>query len=153
MKMGIGSLCASFGKALDIKFQHAERTALERDEQVLARFFSPSREKTYRAWEPFPVESSEPGDYLAITNRRLLWITERTPNGHERDGSILRSAPLGSVVDVSIHHTGRNWGVISRLKGGISWCVPLPLERSGDAAAFAQRALSVVDGLSCEDKE
>jgi hypothetical protein len=147
MKMGIGSSCLSFGKALDIKFQHAERTALQPDEQILARFFSPSREKTYRASE---LLSRAPGDYLAITNRRLLWITERTRNGHEWDGTILQSAPLGSVVDVSVHHTGRNWGVISRLQDGVSWCLPLALEESGDAAAFAQRALSVIDGLSFE---
>jgi hypothetical protein len=148
MKMGIGSPCASFGKALDIKFQHAEQAALERDEQVLARFFSPSYEKKYRAWGLFPAESREGGDYIAVTNFRLFWITERTQNCRESDGSILRYAPLGNVLDVAVHHTGRNWGVICRLKGGTSWCVPLPAEQSGDAAAFADRALSVLNSSS-----
>jgi len=146
--MEIGSPCISFGKALDIKFQDAERAALERGEQVLARFFSPSYEKKYRAWGLFPVDSREDGDYIAVTNRRLFWITERNQNCPEHDGSILRYAPLGNVVDVSVHHTGRNWGVICRLKSGTSWCVPLPAGQSGDAAAFADRALSVVNSFS-----
>jgi hypothetical protein len=148
MKMGIASRCMSFGKALDIKFEHAERTTLEREEQVLARFFSPSYEKKYRAWELFPVKSREGGDYIAVTNLRLFWITERNQNCPERAESILRYAPLANVVDVSVHHTGRNWGVICRFRGGTCWCVPLPAEQSGDAAAFADEALSVVKSFS-----
>jgi len=148
--MGIGSLCMSFGKALDIKFQDAERAALERDEQILARFYSPSYEKQYGVWGLFSEESCEAGDYIAVTNLRLFWITRRSQNTPQLDGSTLRYAPLANVVDISVHHTGRNWGVICRIKGGTSWCVPLPGEQSGDAVAFAARALSVVDSLSFE---
>ena len=148
--MGIGSLCMSFGKALDIKFQDAERAALERDEQILARFYSPSYEKQYGVWGLFSEESCEAGDYIAVTNLRLFWITRRSQKTPQLDGSTLRYAPLGNVVDVSVHHTGRNWGGICRIKGGTSWCVPLPGEQSGDAVAFAARALSVVDSLSFE---
>ncbi len=54
--------------------------ALDRDERVLNRFFNPAREKSHRVWGIFPAESHVPGDYLAVTNRRLLWITERNQN-------------------------------------------------------------------------
>ena len=150
MKMEIGSPCMSFGKALDIKFQDAERAALERDEQILARFYSPSYEKQYGAWGLFSEESCEAGDYIAVTNLRLFWITKRSQDTPQLDGSTLRYAPLGNVVDVSVHHTGRNWGGICRIKGGTSWCVPLPAEQSGNAAAFATRALSVITSRSFE---
>ncbi len=49
MNMEIGPPCVSFGKALDIKFQDAERAALERDEQISVRFYGPSYEKQYGA--------------------------------------------------------------------------------------------------------
>lgn len=138
------SACVSFGGALDIKFRNAELAALECDEWVWARFFNPTREKRYRVWGLFRVESHEPGDYLAVTNRRLLWITERNRDCYERYGSILRSAPLGNVADVSVDHVGRNCRVVFRLRSGTSWCVLLPADQSGAGTAFADRALSVI---------
>jgi hypothetical protein len=59
----------------------------------------------------------------------------------------LRSAPLGNVIDVSVRHTGLNCGVVCRLKPGPCRCVPSPEEQSGDAATFADRALSMVNSF------
>jgi hypothetical protein len=139
--------CVSFGGALDIKFQNAELAALDRDERVLIRFFNPTREKRRRVWGLFPIESHEPADYLAVTNRRVLWITERNRNAYARYGSIVRSAPLGNIIDVSVDGAGPECCVVCRFKGGASWDLMLPADQSGAAAAFADRALSVISLL------
>jgi hypothetical protein len=131
-----GSPCLSFGGDLDIKFQNAELAALGRDERVLHRFFNPTREKRYRVWGLFPVESHEPGDYLAVTNRRLLWITERSRNSYARYGSIARSAPLGNVADIAVDRAGCGCRVVCRFKDGASWNVALPADQWDAAAAF-----------------
>jgi hypothetical protein len=139
-----GSPCSSFGGALDIKFQNAELAALDRDERVLIRFFNPTRETERRAWGLFPVDSHQPGDYLAITNRRLLWITERNRDRYARYGSIVKWAVLGNVADLLVEGAGRSCRLVCRFKSGASWDVPLPADQSDAAAAFASKAVSVI---------
>jgi hypothetical protein len=139
-----GSSCVSFGDALDIKFQNAEQAALDRDERVLTRFFNPTREKPRRGWGLFRVDSHEPGDYLAITNRRLLWITERNRDSYARYGSLVRWAAVRNVVDVSVDSSGQNCRIFCRFKSGASWDVRLPVDQSDAAAAFARQASSVM---------
>jgi hypothetical protein len=135
---------ASFGQELDLKFHNAESAALYPDERFLVRFFIKTRSTHARAWGTFPTHCHEPGDYLAITQRRILWITERNRAFYERYGSILRFAPLKNLTDVFVHHSGRNSGIICRLKGGNLWCIPLPAEAADSAFAFADQALSII---------
>ena len=139
--------CVSFGGALDIKFQNAELAALDRHERVLIRFFNPTRETGRRAWGIFPVDSHEPGDYLAITNRRLIWITERNRDRYARYGTIVKWAVLGNVADVSVDAAGHSCRVVCRFKSGASWEVPLPADQSDAAVAFAGKAVSVIRSL------
>lgn len=138
---------ASVGSELDIKFQNAELRALIRDERVLVRFFSPTRQTRSRAWGILPIQSHDPADYMAVTNRRLLWITERNRGCYDPYGSILRSAPLGNVVDLSVHHTGRNGGIVCRLGNGASWCIPLATDRVDDGMAFVDHARARIGSL------
>ena len=136
--------CESFGSTLEIKFQNAERAALEREERVLARFFNPGRTRKHRAWGLFRVESREPGDYLAVTDRRLLWITDGYRGYSERYGSILRSAPLGNVIAISIDLAGVGREIVCRLKCGSSWRIPLPANQHSAGASFVERALPCI---------
>ena len=136
--------CESFGSTPEIKFQNAERAALEREERVLARFFNPGRTRKHRAWRLFRVESREPGDYLAVTDRRLLWITDRYRDYSERYGSILRSAPLGNVIAISIDLAGVGREIVCRLKCGSSWRIPLPADQHSAGASFTERALPCI---------
>ena len=45
-----------------------------------------------------------PGDLLAITSRRILWITDRKRNGESRElyGSTARYAPVAKVDKISL---------------------------------------------------
>jgi len=135
---------ASFGQELDLKFHNAESAALYPDERVLARFFSQTCSAHVRAWGTLPSHCQGPGDYLAITQGRILWITDRNRGCYERYGSILRFAPLKNLTEVFVHYSGRNIGIICRLKGGNRWCIPLPVEAADNAFAFADQALSVI---------
>jgi hypothetical protein len=62
-----------------------------------------------------------PGDLLAVTSKRILWITDRNPTarGHDVYGSIACYAPIGYVRGISLDtrslliafQTGRSWSV------------------------------------------
>jgi hypothetical protein len=143
--------CLSFGEPLDIKFRNAEASALYSDERILTRLFHPVREIRHRSWGLFPVESHEPSDYLAVTNRRFLWITDRNRGAYERYGSILKSAPLDSVIHVSSDHSVGSYSVVCQFKDAASWCIPLPTDRSDGGAAFVERARSLL--LSRADRK
>lgn len=135
---------ASFGQELDLKFVNAKSAALYPGERVLARFFCQTRSMHLRAWRTFPTHCHEPGDYLAITQRRILWITDRNRGCYERYASILRLAALTNLTEVFVHNSGRNSGIICRLRGGNRWCIPLPAEAADSAFAFADQALSII---------
>ncbi|HVN06085.1 MAG TPA: hypothetical protein VMT86_16805 [Bryobacteraceae bacterium] len=74
--------CVPAGSALSIKFRNAESAALDPDEHLVARFFHT------------PAKVGLPADYVGITNRRLIWITDRNRGRCERFGWIVRWAPL-----------------------------------------------------------
>jgi hypothetical protein len=134
----------SSGPELDLKFHNAEVAALCAGEGVLVRFFSPACSVESRTWAGSTSKCNEPGDYLAITERRLLWITERHRGSYERYGSILRFAPLKNVTDIFVHYSGRNSGIIFGLKGGTRWCIPLSAQDADRAVAFVHQALSMI---------
>lgn len=133
--------CNSCGGEPDLKFRNAERAALLPEERVLVRFFSPTLPTTYRAWGVFPVHAHEPGDSLAVTNRRLLWITERHQGGYERYGVIQRFTPLLNVTALSIEHSGSTCSIVCRLNAGGSWSIPFRLQSADAARAFVEQAL------------
>jgi hypothetical protein len=79
-----------FGPPLDLKFRNALGGELDEEERVEATLFRAPRRG--RLWAP--------GDLLALTNRRLLWITDRDGGACARYGRIARYARLGCVAQV-----------------------------------------------------
>jgi hypothetical protein len=106
---------------LDIKFSNALDGELDPGETVRSLAFQP----------PLRARS---GDLLVLTDRRLLWITDREKGFRSRYGSIASYAPLAAVRSVELGPDG----VLVALNGGLSWHVPVAPERLRDVAPIAQ---------------
>lgn len=128
---------------LDLKFRYAEAGALCPGEQILTRFFSRTRMSPSRILDGHPPYRNA-GDYLALTSRRLLWITERNRGCYEPYGYILRFAPLKDLNDIFVHCSGRNCGLFCRLKGDTLWYIPLELEGIQQGFVFADQVHQII---------
>lgn len=128
---------------LDPKFRYAEAAALGPEEQILTRFFSRTRMSPLRILDGRPPHRNA-GDYLALTSRRLVWITERNRGCYEPYGSILRFSPLRNLTDIFVHCSGRNCGLFCRLKAGTLWYVPLESQAIDQGFAFTNHADQII---------
>lgn len=88
---------------LTFKFQKRLDRELDIDETVRKTWFMPP-EKIRQRKNLFRKVVHIPGDLLAITSRRVLWITDRERGGETRElyGSIARYAPLSQVKRISL---------------------------------------------------
>jgi len=127
---------AVFGPLLDIKFANCLNEALERNEWVRARLFSPPVEVS-RRWGPLRRRSQTAGDLVAFTNRRVVWISDRWNGRYERYGSIIRTAPVHALTATHCFRTEKDRTLILSFLGGASWNIPLSSERYDDARRFA----------------
>lgn len=125
-----------FGPPLDIKFANCLVEALERNECVRARLFSPPFEVS-RRWGPLRSRSQTSGDLVAFTNRRVVWITDRWNGRYERYGSISRTAPVHALTATHCFLTERDRNLILSFRGGASWSIPLASEGYEEAMQFA----------------
>jgi hypothetical protein len=128
---------------LDLKFRYAEAAALGPRETILTRFFSRTRMSASPVLDGRPPHRNA-GGYLAITSRRLLWITERNRGCYEPYGSILRFAPLKNLTDIFVHSSGRNSGLFCRLKSGTLWYIPLESQGIDGGCWFADQAHQII---------
>jgi hypothetical protein len=110
---------------------------------ILTRIFSRTRVSSSQVLDGRPPHRNA-GDYLAITSRRLLWITERNRGCYEPHGSILRFAPLKNLTDIFVHCSGRNSGFFCRLKGGTLWYIPLESQGIDQGYWFADQAHQII---------
>jgi hypothetical protein len=132
-----------FGEPLDLKFRNAEYFDLDAGECVQFRFFSPATKKIRRHWM-FRWESWVPGDLVALTNRRVLWISERVQERYAVYGTVTRSAPLRALAQLACQRTAGNCDLLVRFSSEASWRIQLPLERQAEAQRFAEEGGSVV---------
>jgi len=126
-----------FGEPLDLKFRNAEYFELDAGERVLLRFFSPATKKIRRRWI-FPWQSRVPGDLVALTNRRVLWITDRVQERYEPYGTVTRSAPVRALTQLTCRRTEESCALLVRFSSDASWRIPLPLDRQAEAQRFAE---------------
>jgi len=133
-----GPPAAMFGDPLDMRFANALEDELDPGEAVSLAFFQRPRE-TRRRW-PFRALRKSPGDLMALTSRRLLWITDRDGGSRAPYGGIACYAPLRFL---------RSLGVVSRPEGqylqavveGLPpWAAPLAPESLYAAQDFAAAA-------------
>jgi hypothetical protein len=128
---------AEFGGPLDIKFRNQLSAALRKQERLRARWFNPPSE-TVRRWSPIRLRSDLPGDLIAITNTRVLWIRDRREGAYERYGAVTSTVPLRCVRRVRCRDLGTARHLEIALTSGLSWLVPLSSHSSSGAEALAE---------------
>lgn len=121
------SAAARHGAALDIKFTNALAGELDPGESVLMQIFQQPQRVRSRRWL-LPYRRWAAGDLLALTGRRLLWITDRERESRALYGSIASYAPLDAVKSIGMS-SGR-YGQVLRvdLSCGSAWKIPIPAE-------------------------
>lgn len=122
-----------FGLPLDFKFKNCLAMAIGRGEHVSATWFNPPVRK-FRRWGPFRVRVETGGDLVALTNRRVLWITDQWNERYERYGSVVSSTPIRRVMDAEV----RENVFLIRHHASVSWSIPVPSEPRAEAEAFAR---------------
>jgi hypothetical protein len=114
-----GTSKADAGAGLDIKFGNALTIELDSRESVLVQLFQPPGEVRRHRWLA--------GDLLALTGRRLLWITDRERGFYSRYGSVASYAPLEAVAGVAADRGAAFLQV--DLKYGSAWRIPISAGR------------------------
>lgn len=122
--------------ALDIKFGNALERELDSAETVVTQAFQAPLEIRGRSWL-FPRRRRLAGDLLALTDRRLLWITDRERGFQSRYGTIASYAPLDVVSGVALTSSGGARIIRVDLKGGAAWQIPISFECQRVAEEFA----------------
>jgi hypothetical protein len=112
------------GARLDIKFANALERELDSPEAVQLQVFQPPEVSRKRRLA---------GDLLALTDRRLLWITDRENGFRSRYGSIASYAPLDAVSHVAIASDSLRVD----LRGGPEWQMPVAPAYLGAAEELA----------------
>jgi len=126
-----------FGEPLDVKFRNAEHFELDAGERVLYRFFSPLT-KTVRWRWIFRSKSWAPGDLVALTNRRALWITERVQERFVLYSTVIRSAPFRALTQITCQREREGCALLVRFSSAASWRIPLPLGGQAEGHRFAE---------------
>ena len=132
----LGASMLPFEPGLDIKFANALALELDSGETVLMQAFQPPREVVSRRWL-LPRHHWISGDLLALTSRRLLWITDRERGSYSRYGSIASYAPFDAVLSIGLT-SGRGADILQvNLNNGFAWQIPIALENQRVAEDFA----------------
>jgi hypothetical protein len=93
-----------------IKFANALAAELDSAETLLMKVFQPPEVRPGR-WL-LSRRRMIAGDLLALTDRRVLWITDRDRGSYSRFGSIASYAPFDAVASIGV--TSGQRGVRSR---------------------------------------
>ena len=125
-----------FGEGLDVKFANALALELDSGESVLMRVFQPPSEMISRNWL-LPRHYAIAGDLLALTSRRLLWITDRERGSRSRYGSIASYAPFDAVLGIDLT-SGRSGHILQvGLNAGSAWHIPIARDSRWDCQRIA----------------
>jgi hypothetical protein len=81
---------------------------------------------------------------VALTNRRVLWITERVKERYEPYGTVTRSAPVRALAQLSCRRTEEHCDLLVKFSSGASWSIPIPVERQAEARRFADAVADAV---------
>jgi hypothetical protein len=123
-----------FGPEIELKLKNCLEATLLSGERVLASWSSPSSVTWSR--RVFRIRKSIGGHLVALTNRRLLWITDQWKDGREPYGWIARSAPIDRVS--ALHFEEQAAMLVCRLRSGVTWSIPVSAEQRGSAESFAR---------------
>jgi len=132
------------GDNLDIKFGNALAVELDSGEVVRMQVFQPPTEVRSRSWL-LPRRRWIAGDLLALTSRRLLWITDRERGSYSRYGSIASYAPFDAVLSIGL--TSWRDGRILQvdLNSGSAWRIPIAAESRWDFERVAKEFAAALE--------
>jgi len=127
---------------LGIKFGYALSAELDRSEAVRSLLFQPPRESRGRRWFLTRVQRT-PGDLVALTSRRLLWISDRYRASYAPYGTAASSIRLDRVVGTGVTSTAHECALEIRTALGVTWTIPLAGDRRSETEAFASGLSSI----------
>jgi hypothetical protein len=124
----------SCGAGLEVKFACAEADELDPEECILVRFFKPHVRTVHRHHWFFQRELWLPADYLGVTTRRILWLTDCHDGRTETGGVVTRYCSIARMSRVSIEHGEPGWELRVCFAAASPWRIPLA-EGTIDAAS------------------
>jgi hypothetical protein len=116
--------CEAVGEPLNLKFEYARIAELLPGETALVQLFHPARRHLRGSWV-LRREHWLAGDLLMVTNRRVLWITDRYNGRYECYGTTSLSAPLESIADVNSSAADLGEELKISFCSGHSWHIPV----------------------------
>jgi hypothetical protein len=126
----------SENSGLDLKFSNALRWELDASESPTAQFFQAPRVVEDPIWV-LSRRRYLAGDLLVLSDRRIVWITDRYRGLHSPYGTVTSYAPLRAVRRLDLLRTQERDIVVVRLHAAESWEIPIAHNRLRDAIAFA----------------
>ncbi len=127
---------AHLGDPLDLAFRNFSRREQMPDELPWARLFIASQRQTGTRWLGARV-SWTPSDYVAVTNYRLLWMTNRRGKSRQQFGVRCCSCALAKVTGARMEG-GAELNI--SIEDKLTWRIQVPAARVTAAAAFAEQA-------------
>lgn len=116
----------SCGPTLEVKFACAEADELDPDESLLIRFFSPHIRTVERRHWFWHRDLWLPADYLGLTTRRLLWLSDRHKGKTAIGGIIARYCSLEGSTRIRMEREVGGWEVHVCFAQASSWRIPVP---------------------------
>jgi hypothetical protein len=127
---------------LGVKFGNALSAELDRGETSRSLLFQPSRAFRRRRWF-LPRVRRTPSDLVALTGRRLLWISDRDRTSYAPYGTVTSSMRLNRVAGANVISTADGCTLEIRTAAGITWNIPLAGDRRDETDAFASELNSI----------
>ena len=133
-----------FGEPLDHKFGCGESDHVDRSEALTARFFSAPSTMIRKRWL-VRTNVLVPGEYLALTSRRILWLSDQIDDNYEPRGIMSRFAPLRQVAEINVGNQNGTCEIVLTLFCGIHWRLPIQADFYGEAKSFAKQAYRLLE--------
>jgi hypothetical protein len=127
---------AFLGDVIDLKFQNTLNHEIDKGEVERARLFIAPRLCVSGHW-PFRINRWTPGHVIALTDRRLLWISERYRRARAQYGSVACYACIESIAHVETSSVGGVSQLSISLRNGKIWDLEIPEELWAHAREFA----------------
>lgn len=134
-----GRDCIAIGDQLDLKFHNCLCTELESEELERIRLFIGPRRTRIRRWL-FNRDRWTAGDVVSLTDRRMLWITERYRGAREVYGSFTAWAHPDNIEAIDIGTGASGYRLRIGLRNGRTWAIPIPDDRITAAEQFMDAA-------------
>ncbi len=128
-----------FGEPLDHKFGCGESDNVDRSEALDARFFSAPTTMIRKRWLSRATVLI-PGEYLALTSRRILWLSDQIDGVYQPSGMIAKYAPLRHISEIRFGRRGDTCEINLEFWGNIRWSVPIQPDFYDEAESFTKQA-------------